>query len=109
MARRARAVARFTVKLTGAGLVFVAATAAGVLFHLDRPAGRRLVQRTVNGALSPVLRGTITIEKIDRIAILSGRVEGVDATVRDPAGAVVVVVRGISARISVGRMLRSLV
>jgi len=82
---------------------------AGIAIHLDHPAARRLVARTLNNTLAPVLNGTITIEKIDRIALLSGSVDGVDATIRDAEGHTVIVARWVSARIALLPLLRSLV
>ena len=104
-----RAVARTSLAVVGTTLVFVAGTVAGVAIHLDHPAARRLVSSTLNSALAPVLKGTITLDKIDRIALLSGRVAGMDVTIRDAEGHTVIVARWISARIALVPLLQSLV
>jgi translocation and assembly module TamB len=93
----------------GTILLFVFATVAGIAIHLDHPAARRLVSRTVTSALEPVLNGTIVLEKVDRIALLTGRVAGMNVTVRDPEGHTVIVARWVSARIALLPLIRSLV
>ena len=93
----------------GTVLVFVVATVAGIALHINHPAARRLVGTTLNSALAPVLNGSITLDKVDRITLLSGRVAGMDVTIRDAEGQTVIVARWVSAQIALAPLLRSLV
>jgi translocation and assembly module TamB len=106
---RFRAVARTSLAVIGTVLVFVVATVAGIALHLDHPAGRRLVGSTVNSVLAPVLNGSITLDKVDRIALVSGRVAGMDVTIRDAEGRTVIVARWVSAQIALVPLVRSLI
>ncbi|MBI5534104.1 MAG: translocation/assembly module TamB domain-containing protein [Deltaproteobacteria bacterium] len=104
-----RHAARVTLTVLLTSVAFVTATAAGVVIHLNHPASRRLVTSSVNRLLAPVLNGTITLDGVERISLLSGRVDRMDVTIRDPEDHVVIVARGVSARISLPPLLRSLV
>jgi translocation and assembly module TamB len=106
---RFRAVARTALAVIGTVLVFVVATVAGIALHLDHPAARRLVGSTVNSVLAPVLNGSITLDKVDRIALVSGRVAGMDVTIRDAEGRTVIVARWVSAQIALVPLVRSLI
>jgi len=106
---RVRAVARTSLAVLATVLVFVVATAAGLALHLNHPAARRLVGSTLNSALAPVLNGSITLDKVDRIALLSGRVAGMDVTIRDAEGQTVIVARWVSAQIALLPLVRSLI
>ncbi len=106
---RLRSVARTSLRVLRTTLILVSATVAGVAIHLDLPVARRIVAQKLNSALAPVLSGTITLDRIERIALISGRVEGMNVTVRDAEGHTVIVARWASAQIRLIPLLRSLV
>lgn len=99
---------RLVLEIAAATLAFAAFTVGGVVFHLDHPAARRLIARAVNEALADSFRGSLHVDALGRLAIAQGIAQGVDLTIRDPEGHVVIVARGVSARVSISTLVRSL-
>jgi translocation and assembly module TamB len=103
-----RRFARTALSSLGLVAVFVAGTTVGAVAHLDRPAGRRLVAQLVNQVLDPLFKGKLIIEKIGKIELAVGRVDGIDAHLVDAEGNTVITARGISVQLSVPVLLASL-
>jgi translocation and assembly module TamB len=87
-------------------VIFLVSLVAGVLMHLDTPRGRSLVMREVNAKLAPVFRGQVQLEALRGIRLDGFR--GADATVEDPAGRPIIVVRGVSVHLATLELVRSL-
>src|ERR1700691_4394804 len=79
----------------GTVLAFVASLVLGVLLHLDTPAVRRVAVHQVNAILSPLFLGRIRIDKLGGLGPRG--VSGLDASIDDPSGRPVIVVRGARA------------
>ena len=104
--RRAWRVLRGAGAGLGALVVFVVALVAGVLLHLNTPAGKRVVLGQVNGLLGSLFLGKITIHRVGHLG-LSG-VHDADGTIDDPAGRRVLSVRGMSVDLATLALARSL-
>lgn len=102
---RTRAVGRAVVSTVALAAVFLVAVAAGVVAHLDVPAGRRLVAAGVNAALARSLAGEVRVERIGRLGVFG--TEGVAVRVRDPEGIQVLEADGVFARVDTLRLARS--
>jgi len=87
-------------------LIFLVSLVGGVLAHLNTPRGRSLVMGEVNARLAPVFRGHVRLEALRGISL--GGFRGADATVEDPTGRPVIVVRGVSVRLATFELARSL-
>jgi len=98
---------RTAAKAFGATVVFVTATAGGLVTHMDVPAVRRAVVARVNEVLASVLSGRIVIERVGSFG--PTHVDDVDARVEDPEGKTVVHAWGLHARVSTWDLVRSLV
>lgn len=105
---RVLGVAKTALGVLGVGLVFVGSTAASAVAHLDHPAARRLVVKTVNDILSTSFKGKLVIEKVDRIRVTKGVVEGVDAHLDDAEGHRIVTAKGVSVVLSPVPLVKSL-
>src|SRR5262245_6392214 len=78
-----------------------------VLVHVDTSVGRRLATEIVNRALAENFKGKLVIDRLDRLSLVTGRIE-VAARVFDPASHEVIGVPALRARIDEPRLLRSL-
>jgi hypothetical protein len=103
-----RAVGRRTLEIAGAGAVFAATLAGSAVAHLDLPASRRLIARVANEALASALQGSVRVDALGEVVLSRGRISGVDVTVRDPEGVVVIVVKGASVQLSPRALVASL-
>lgn len=104
-----RRIARTLGGVLGTLTVLVLGTATGLVVHLNHPAARRIVRHGVNRVLAETLRGTIVIDRLERIEVFSNRLQGIDVTILDPEGHSVVVARGISGQVAVRPLLLSLI
>ncbi|MBV9949987.1 MAG: hypothetical protein JOZ69_24310, partial [Myxococcales bacterium] len=86
-------------------VAFVVSAAIGAVLHVNLPPARRLAAEALNRALADAFRGTLTLERVQRIGL--GGVASADARLRGPDGADVVVARGLEARIHPLALLRS--
>lgn len=95
------------VAATGAlTVVFGAATITAALLHINERPIRRLTQVLVTRALGDVFHGKIIVGQVDLLGFREARIA--EAWVLDPAGREIITARGISARFSTMRLLRSL-
>jgi translocation and assembly module TamB len=85
------------------GLVFLAVGSA--LIYVESAPGRRLVAAQVNRALLPSFQGRIEIESTKDLGLFG--VSGANATIFDPSGRPVIIVRGARARIAPWALARS--
>jgi translocation and assembly module TamB len=92
--------------IAGTAVVFVSATAAAALLHLDAPVTRRLVATQVTKVLRDTLAGDVTIEHIAELGLHG--IAGARIRVRDPEGVQVLFVDGARARIDALDIARSL-
>ena len=90
----------------GLGGVFLAASAAGVVVHLDLPAGRRFAARALTELLSSTFRGKITIDHFNHIGLRS--IAAADIRVSDPYGNEVLRVSKLKARANLARIARDI-
>ncbi len=95
---RARALLGAITRALSLVLLFVLALALGVALHLDLPRARRAAIAFVNPLLASPLQGRIEIDRIAHLGL--GGASGIDARLVDDDGVVVVLARGIGARIS---------
>ncbi len=100
-----RRLAAGTAKTVALVMVFIVALAAGVILHLGLSAPHRFVQIRVNEVLATSFRGTVEILRYGRIRL--GRIDGIEAEVKDPDGERVLYADGASVRIDVSSLLRS--
>lgn len=100
--------ARTALAVLGTGLIFAASTVGAAVGHLDHPAARRFVVATLDQVLAPMFKGKIVVEKIDRVVLAQGIVQGVDLVIEDAEGHRVIVAKGVSARLSPVRLVKSL-
>jgi hypothetical protein len=75
---------------------FLAATLAGLLLHLDLPAGRRLAARALSQLLGDLFQGTVTIGRFDDIDLSSVTASNIE--VHDPQGKLVLEVSELRAK-----------
>ena len=106
---RARRALGLAAKSVGLVTVFTGALVAGLGLHIGMAAPRRFVTERVNAILDGTFAGTIHVERIGKLNLLHGSVDGVDAEVLDPDGQRAIRVQGVSARIAVMTLVRSLV
>lgn len=100
--------ARTALAVLGTGLIFAASTVGAAVAHLDHPSARRFVVATLDQVLAPMFKGRIVVEKIDRVVLARGIVQGVDLFIEDADGHRVIVAKGVSARLSPVRLVKSL-
>ena len=89
---------RSAANALGATLVFVTATAGGLVAHMDVPAVRRAIVARVNVVLASALAGHIVIERVGSVG--PEGVDDVDARVEDPDGKTVLHAWGLHACLS---------
>ena len=99
-------VLRLAGSVLGSVVVFAGAAAVGVVLHLNRAVARRFVASTTNELLRPVFKGRIHIDSLDRLG-LDGA-DGIRGRIVDPEGVEVIIAQGVSARISLVALGRSL-
>ncbi len=97
---------RGVARVLGASLVFVAALVLGIALHLDLAAARRSVVLRVDAALDPLFAGKLTIERIGGLGLTHA--DDVDARVDDSDGTLVIRTTGVTAHVSTGALVRSL-
>lgn len=89
---------------------FVASAAVGVSLHGDLAATRRLAARITNDALGDLFEGKLVVENVESLSIRPTAHARIDrVTVFDPEGRKVISARGITADISLTRLLGSVV
>jgi translocation and assembly module TamB len=86
-------------------LLFVLAILGGLLLHLNAGAARRIVAHEVDVLLAPSFKGRILVERIGGLSPFG--IARTDATVEDPRGVPVLVVRDASVRLALWPLLRS--
>ena len=91
----------------GTVVVFLASVVLGVLLHLGTPSARRLAMSEVNAILAPSFQGKIRIDRLGGLGLFG--LSGTDATIFDPAGRPVLVVRGVRVRLATFGVIRSAV
>jgi translocation and assembly module TamB len=92
----------------GIGVVFVGGTVAGAVAHLDHPAARRFLVKTIDDVLRSQFQGHLVIDKIDRLVLRRGLIQGVDLHLDDAEGHRVVTARGVRVAFSPTTLVRSL-
>jgi translocation and assembly module TamB len=102
-------VVRTALGALGIGVVFVGGTVAGAVAHLDHPAARRFVVKTVDDVLQAQFQGHLVIDKIERLVLRRGLIQGVDLHLDDAEGHRVVTARGVRVAFSPTTLVRSLV
>ena len=78
---------------------------AGALLYVESPPGRRFAAAQVNRLLAQSFQGRIHIESLDKLGIYG--VGGANATLFDPKGRPVLIVRGLRVRIAPFALVRS--
>ncbi len=101
-----RGAARGLTRALGTCVVFCVAAVVGLALHLGLAPARRSVVQRVDGALEPLFAGKLTIERIGALGLTHA--DDVDAHVDAPGGACVVRATGVTAHVSTGALLRSL-
>ncbi|HTJ84820.1 MAG TPA: hypothetical protein VL400_24040, partial [Polyangiaceae bacterium] len=104
--RRFRKYAGYFAAALGLSAVFVASAGAGLVLHLGSGPARRVTQRVVNDALSPVFRGRIVVGEIEGLSLGHARIR--EAWCYGPDGDETIHAEGIDADVNPMRLLRSL-
>jgi translocation and assembly module TamB len=99
-------VVRRTLAISGAGIVFLLASMGGLVLHRNVGSVRRALATRLNAALASVLPGRIVVERIGGLGLESAR--GLDVTLEDPSGHAAVRLTGVTARVDLGALVRSL-
>ncbi|MCL2779378.1 MAG: translocation/assembly module TamB [Polyangiaceae bacterium] len=103
-----RAIGRL-LQAVGIGIVFVTATAAGVVIHSNTKAMRMLVAWGAGEALRGVVAGTISLSNVGELTIgREAHLRAAEIKVLDPNGKRVIAARGVDVRVDLARFLASL-
>jgi len=98
-------VLRRLISAIGVLLMFVIGLVSGALLALDTPVARRFAMKQLNGILGTQFKGKISVDRLAHLSIFG--VRGVDATVTAADGTRVVTGRGVAARISPFKIIKS--
>jgi translocation and assembly module TamB len=101
---RARVMAGHVARAALLLLIFGVSTLAGGVLHVDTAAGRRLVAREVNAAVSSLVTSELRIEKIDTLSF--DRLVVSRARLIDPQGRPIMTAEGLEARFELIALLR---
>lgn len=91
--------------ILGVVVTLAASVVGGAVLHANLPASRRAIASQVGGLFASSLRGTITVERIGRIGVDGA--DGLTVRVLDPEGRTALFVDGLSARIAIVDLVRS--
>ncbi|MCC6551844.1 MAG: hypothetical protein IT372_02330, partial [Polyangiaceae bacterium] len=90
----------------GLAAVFAAASAAGLIVHIDSAPARGVAARAVNGALRAGVRGEVVVRRVERLGLDGFEIAAVEA--RAPGGERALLATGLRARIDVPALARGL-